>query len=549
MKQNSSNRPDALQQVFAYHQTTKHYPHRYAASLGYLDWANQPNPFRRYESAPLIALEKIPPTDEPLYDEAFAPGRIQPAPVNLRGISQLFFDSLAISAWKGIGEISWALRVNPSSGNLHPTEGYLICGPLPGLSDNATVCHYAPKEHGLELRAEFESGLWERLCARLPKDTLLIGLTSIHWREAWKYGQRAYRYCQHDVGHAIGAISVAAAGLGWQTRILDNLGTDELALLTGTFRDHDAEPEEPAVLIAVGPFVAETNETGLPEDVVRAFESLDWLGRPNQLSESHLEWGMAEIAAAARKPHGAGQHEGLQRPPVQESLEVRPISLRRIIRQRRSAVAMDGQTRITRDAFYRILQRTLAAPGHLPFSTLPWKPRIHLAIFVHRVDDLPAGLYLLVRDPSQQEPLEVALTQADRWQRPPGCPEQLELYCLIQTEAGEAARQISCSQAIASDGCFSLGMIAEYEEPMKQYGAWFYPRLFWEAGVIGQVLYLEAEAAGIRSTGIGCYFDDPMHEVLGLKDRKYQDLYHFTIGGAVEDTRLRTLPPYPDERR
>ena len=83
---------------------------------------------------------------------------------------------------------------------------------------------------------------------------------------------------------------------------------------------------------------------------------------------------------------------------------------------------------------------------------------------------------------------------------------------------------------------------------MERHGARFYPRLFWEAGVIGQVLYLEAKAAGIHSTGIGCYFDDPMHEVLGLKDRTYQDLYHFTVGSAVEDTRLNTLSSYPDER-
>ena len=60
-------------------------------------------------------------------------------------------------------------------------------------------------------------------------------------------------------------------------------------------------------------------------------------------------------------------------------------------------------------------------------------------------------------------------------------------------------------------GASVLGMIAEYEAPIEQNGPWFYPRLFWEAGMIGQVLYLEAEAAGIRSTGIGCYFDDPMH--------------------------------------
>ena len=80
---------------------------------------------------------------------------------------------------------------------------------------------------------------------------------------------------------------------------------------------------------------------------------------------------------------------------------------------------------------------------------------------------------------------------------------------LIEAEAQQSARQVSCHQDIASDGCFSLGMIAEYEAPIEQNGPWFYPRLFWEAGMIGQVLYLEAEAAGIRSTGIGCYFDDP----------------------------------------
>ena len=89
-------------------------------------------------------------------------------------------------------------------------------------------------------------------------------------------------------------------------------------------------------------------------------------------------------------------------------------------------------------------------------------------------------------------------------------------------------------------------MVAEFERPLNHYGAWFYPRLFWEAGAVGQVLYLEAEAAGIRSTGIGCYFDDAMHEILGLEDTTYQDLYHFTVGGAVEDTRLTTLPAYAD---
>ena len=114
----------------------------------------------------------------------------------------------------------------------------------------------------------------------------------------------------------------------------------------------------------------------------------------------------------------------------------------------------------------------------------------------------------------------------------------------MERDTRAAAREISCQQDIASDGCFSLAMLAAFSGPLERYGPWFYPRLYWEAGMIGQLLYLEAEAAGIRSTGIGCFFDDPMHEVLGLTDRSFQDIYHFTLGGAVEDVRLSTLPAY-----
>ena len=547
MSQNPPNTPDSLQTVLDYHQATKHSFQGYARGPGHLDWATQPHPFRRYEGAPLILLEKIPPTDEPLYDDAFTQGRLPAMPVDLRSISQFFYDSLALSAWKSAGGASWALRVNPSSGNLHPTEGYLICGPVEGLCDRPMICHYAPQEHGLEVRAEFDSTMWEKLYEGFPRGVFFVGLASIHWREAWKYGQRAYRYCQHDVGHAIGAISIAAAGLGWQARILDDLGAAELASLMGTPNADDAEPEEPDLLIAISPQAAETHETGLSSDPVMAFASLDWQGHPNHLSPSHVDWDIDAVAAAARKPRTSELYEPFHYPPQPWPLATRPVSLRQMIRQRRSAVAMDGKTRLSRDAFYRILQRTLPVPGHIPFSALPWKPHIHLAIFVHRVDDLPSGLYFLVRDPSQKTALESAFTRTDAWQRPPGCPESLPLYCLIKGDARKTAQQVSCLQEIASDSCFSLGMIAEYEEPLKQHGPWFYPRLFWEAGLIGQILYLEAEAAGIRGTGIGCFFDDPMHEFLGLENRQYQNLYHFTIGGHVEDNRLTTLPAYPEE--
>ena len=46
----------------------------------------------------------------------------------------------------------------------------------------------------------------------------------------------------------------------------------------------------------------------------------------------------------------------------------------------------------------------------------------------------------------------------------------------------------------------------------------------------------------MRGTGIGCFFDDLCHDRLGLRDEMFQDLYHFTVGGPVEDAHLLTLP-------
>jgi hypothetical protein len=63
------------------------------------------------------------------------------------------------------------------------------------------------------------------------------------------------------------------------------------------------------------------------------------------------------------------------------------------------------------------------------------------------------------------------------------------------------------------------------------------------------VLDLEAEAAGARATGIGCFYDDPVHDVLGMQTHAFQSLYHFSVGVPVDDARLTTEPGYSWELR
>jgi hypothetical protein len=119
----------------------------------------------------------------------------------------------------------------------------------------------------------------------------------------------------------------------------------------------------------------------------------------------------------------------------------------------------------------------------------------------------------------------------------------LPLYLLAEGDVRQDAIRVSCHQEIAGQSAFSVGMIARFREIVTQ-TPYRYPYLFWEAGMVGQVLYLEAEAYGINGTGIGCFFDDPAHEIMGLTKDRFQSLYHFTVGRAVRDSRLETYPPY-----
>jgi SagB-type dehydrogenase family enzyme len=522
---------DASHVILEYHERSKHHLSRYAPGPGYLDWANQPDPFRTYRGAPRVELELAADGLPAPYKDLRAGRLPEPAPLTSDSVAVLFELSLAISAWKSFRGTSWALRCNPSSGNLHPTEGYLVASDLPGLEGG--VYHYLSRDHVLEHRAR-----WNRP-APIIAGGILIGIASIYWREAWKYGMRAFRYCQHDCGHAIAAVSYAAASLGWQTRMLDAVGDQDLAALLGLDRsadNHGVEREEPDCLLWVGP-----GEPPAIEELVSAARAASWSGEPNPLSDEHVQWDDIDHA-----------HEVTPKPRTMPASPAAPVAASElstprldpaaatIFRQRRSAVDFDGVTSIPADAFYTMLEPLLPRPGAPPWNAWPWPPRVHLALFVHRVEGLEPGLYAFVRDATALESLERAMRPEWLWRKVG--PAHLPLYLLLPDDLREAAKLICCHQAIAADSSYALGMLASFEG--LEDSPWRYRRLYWECGMVGQTLYLEAEAAGIRATGIGCFFDDEMHRLLGLEAHDWQSLYHFTAGGAVEDQRLTTLPPY-----
>ena len=538
---------DPAGRLLEYHDRTKHQLNRFARSPGYLNWATQPDPFRRYEGAPRIALEH-PPEDVagPRYDELFDSVR-QADPIDIHSISRFLYDSLALSAWKEAGaENRWSLRVNPSSGDLHPTESYVMLGAGAGIEAETALYHYNVFEHALEKRRGFGQVQLDPFGG--GSGGFFVGFSSIYWRESWKYGERAFRYCHHDVGHALGAVAVSAALSGWRTRLVTNLSDDELDHILGCHSQSGPEAEHADCLVAVFPASVErdTREIRTPRELAVDSDPEVFLGRPNRLSTSHRDWPVIEEAARSASSPGfagspiVGKTEDLHKSPRRDS---RAIEARPLIRGRRSAVAMDAVTSLTADNFFRMLERLMPGASPMPFNVLPWDARISLALFVHRVQGLDPGIYALVRDPRHLDSLRGEMNPAFGWQAPAGCPADLPLYLLETGDAREAAAIVSCRQEIAGDGAFSLGMLAALEAALET-GAWTYPRCYWEAGLIGQMLYLEAEAGGVRGTGIGCFFDDAVHQLLGISSHVWQSIYHFTVGGALEDTRLRTLHPY-----
>ena len=569
-----------LELVKQYHEQTKHEFNRYARALGYMDWANQPDPFRRYEGAPLYELPLLAAGDEPVapsYESLFSSQPVAPQPLSLNSLSRFFEYGLSITAWKEYGGNRWALRSNPSSGNLHPTEGYLLIRDTAGLPLKPGLYHYAPKEHGLEHRCYGSNEVIEALLHPFPAQSFFVGLSSIHWREAWKYGERAFRYCQHDVGHALGTLRIAGAALGWRVVLLAGLDDRTVGALLGLNRLHEfeqAEPELPELLCVVCP-IHDSPPESLPIPIDQAvldhWEQGDWRGKANRLSRDNpVPWEIIDgVTKASWKtsveqtrwdatvgvPYKSAplpEQGGAERasPP-----DPRPsmVSAYQIIHQRRSAVAFDGKTSISAQQFFTMLERVMPYPDRpvaqrpMPWDSLPWDPTIHLALFVHRVDGLLPGIYMLLRnaDPALKAIFQQAMHEQFVWTIPEQCPASLPLYLLEDGNAQRIAMQLSCHQEVASASAFSLGMIAEFEASLEKQGPWFYKRLFWETGLIGQMLYLEAEAAGVRATGIGCFFDDPVHRVLGwYPETQFQSLYHFTVGGAVDDHRLTTLPPY-----
>ena len=103
----------------------------------------------------------------------------------------------------------------------------------------------------------------------------------------------------------------------------------------------------------------------------------------------------------------------------------------------------------------------------------------------------------------------------------------------------------ACLQPIAGKGCFAVAMIADFDRTLQEDGAFAYRRLHWEAGAhrpgalsLGDAPSASpapALAASSTTRSTRCW-------ACRRSNTQFQDVYHFTVGAALEDPRMLTLP-------
>ncbi|HEX3375619.1 MAG TPA: nitroreductase family protein, partial [Candidatus Acidoferrales bacterium] len=374
-----------------------------------------------------------------------------------------------------------------------------------------TVCIYRADLHAIELR---NSGAWTQdlMIPWAADASVIVGLTSIFWREAWKYRERAYRYCCHDLGHAMMSILLAARALGLHggalahfsdarmTRTLGLSGGDEapmafLAFQQKSFSAHGSEP--PQEIFAEIPNKLSGEE--VPYKLLLGIHCATILPDP-----------AGRIPQTVQEDAASDDIQSLKSVPLREP--GRDTNLGTVVRTRRSALDFEPRTpfmeRSDLEQLLDFATRDWAADWRGNFgsgeisSARSGTDFVTLYLYVHRVTGCEPGVY--------------------RWDIKSRRLEQLH-----RGNVERVAAFLSLEQTLAGNSCFTVSMVADFSRAAQTFGNRGYRSVYFEAGAIGQRLYLGAEALGWNATGIGAFYDDDVHRYLGFLEE---------IDGSVDDS-------------
>jgi SagB-type dehydrogenase family enzyme len=478
-----------LDAAWAYHEATKHSYSSIHSNAHFMDWANQPLPFKIYPTLEPIGLPGEVRQSGVAALSAIAssvPALTNAAP-DLEAVAQLLYLSAGITRKRKYPGGELYFRAAACTGALYEVELYLVCGNLAG-GLHAGVYHFAPAEFGLRrLRAgDYRRVLVEATGgeAAIAHAPLSIVCTCTYWRNAWKYQARTYRHFGWDNGTLLANLLAVAAALGLPARVISGFVDAQINRLL----DVDPQREVAFSLVALGHSVAalpapaaEISPLGF-ETVPLSQHDVDYPLMREMHAASSLD--SAEEAEAWR-----GRTPTTKLPsPTGPVFALRPWSdtemprdpIEQVI-QRRGSTRKFARSPITFPELSTVLDRaTRGVPAD--FVDPPGAQLNQLYLIVHAVEGLPQGAYVFHRE------LGV-------------------LECLKEGNFRAEAGYLGLGQELPADAAVDVFFLADLQPILERFGNRGYRAVQLEAGILGGKLYLAAYAQRLGATGL-TFFDD-----------------------------------------
>ncbi len=483
-----------------YHERTKHSPVSIRSGPHYLDWDNQPHPFKVYEELDSLPLEEH--LTSSGVSALAAMSRSAPQrerEVTPKEFGELLFLCAGVTRRRRYFGGEMLFRAAACTGALYHIDIYVVAGPL--LDLDAGVYHFAPERFALNpLRkgdhrgALVEASGGEPAVAHAPA---VLVFASTFWRNSWKYRDRAYRHCFWDGGTILANCLAAASARDIPVRTVMGFAEASVNRLLGLNPDKEAA----LCLVPVGRAGAPTAPSGEP------LPALDFVTRPLSRQEvdypsiremhaaSSLESG-AEVRswreedaepAAAADAAGADESVAIIRELPLETVPTASLpagSIEQVI-VRRGSTRRFSHEAIT---FAHLSNALHYATRGVAMDVDPGgaRPLNQLYLIVNHVDGAAPGTYVLDR----------------------------ERGCLQLLKEGEFRREagfLGLGQEIPADASVNVYFMADLEPVLARYGNRGYRLAHMEASVTAGRLYLAAYAQGFGASGL-TFFDDDVTE-------------------------------------
>jgi len=478
--------PD-IQAGWNYHNSTKHSQHSVRTNPHFLDWANQPLPFKIYPQLELIPLPReFHETGVPALKAIAEVSQRQNSIPDLQALSQLLYFSAGITRRRSYtgGEIYF--RAAATTGALYEIELYVACGPLPDL--DAGLYHYAAGEFGLRLlragdfrRVLVEATANEPSIAHAP---VIIICTGTYWRNAWKYQARTYRHFGWDNGTILANLLAMSTARDLSAKIVCGFVDADVNRLL----DLDTEREIAFSLVSIGrvadppPALPENISPLELETVPVSKKEVDYPAMRAVHAASSL-LSPEEVAAWRENTFVKRKEPGDQLIPMQPlaETELPSDSIEQVI-LRRGSTRRFAREPISFAQLSTILDRSTRG---VPADSLnPFGAQLnHLYLIVNAVDGLPSGSYFFNR-------------------------ERRGLELLKQGDFRDEAGYLGLEQELPADASVAVFFLADLQAIFQRLGNRGYRAVQLEAGIIGGKLYLGAYALRLGASGLTFYDDD-----------------------------------------